>query len=1223
MNDGKAEQNRSGRLKQENRFMKYAEIVLLSAFSFHVALNAQQSEIQITDRSAHEQRVTVSTHQIDETGKSTVVTNSYVQLQTGLNRWDQNRAQYVEASAEIEIENGHGVIRNAQYQAIFARNANDENGLVDLYLPGGERLVTQPIGLAVTEQETGKSVFLGELRDSEAILLDPHTIIYPDAFDQFKATIVIRSSLNGLESDIILQEKLDAEILRELGIRAEGARLEVWHQVLNKPNAELEASWVKRAEGTFDLDKTVRFKHMAITSGAAFPLNEEGPLKGTETPVAKEWINLEGFDFLIESVPFREAEGTLSSLPERDEARVIDKRKLSEALASVAERRRESTTFETSANDKFAHSSQSTIVRTTKPVSVGSYVSKEQNATSKVRRSSPTALAFQKGGSHESELKRGYLIDFPVTLTTQTNFTFKGDTTYWVTGAIDLYGTTTLEGGTVVKYTNYTSLNPIVTVRGPFKCVTSPYNPAFFTAEDDDTVGEKISSSSGTPLTGTFYAWYNLRFLTSDTNTIQVHDIQSRYSHVGIGFQAPTPAYAWNVSIYNCDRGIETQNSDVYARNVLLNRTRYAFNLNNTANKAFRAEHLTINSAEKLFNDGSGNSSLFITNSLLCTITNSPATGVTSNMTYNVSPSAFTSVGRGNHYLADGTYRNVGTQGVSKEMKSILKQSTTYPPVLLTSHITSETVFAPVVQRDTDVPDLGYHYTPLDYCVSAINSSATVLLTNGAALGVYGPKGFVINSGGKFISEGSPTRMNRLVRYYTVQEDPSSQWGAAPSGGLLELGASAEIRLRFNEICLPSGTVNARTLLSGFENNFRAVTPLAITDCQVRGVYQVFNTYQSGSTFGLTNNVFGRCSLSFGQGFSSLASHTLSIYNNLFDKGSLSLAYYYPDTTWTVKDNFFDSDSLGAGPYSVTASNNGYRSGLSSIGGSGNVTGITPNYVTGALGSFYYPASGGNLSGLTNAGSRNATNAGLYHFTTLIAAGSKETNSVVDIGFHYAALQKVRFVGTDYDTKGDWSAKYGSEGYAILQHATNLPSYATITPSRHGDYTWNGNTTDSRALLKTTSNRIAACIYASSYFDIALTQSDGLPHRIAIYCLDWDPANRLQKIEIKDSITGTVLDTRTVTSFSGGQYYIWDIVGDVTIRCTNLSGGNAVISGLFFDQGVVTVADKDGDGLPDYLEDRNGNGVANAGETDWVATYNSQNGLSGSTGLKTFTPLAN
>jgi len=53
---------------------------------------------------------------------------------------------------------------------------------------------------------------------------------------------------------------------------------------------------------------------------------------------------------------------------------------------------------------------------------------------------------------------------------------------------------------------------------------------------------------------------------------------------------------------------------------------------------------------------------------------------------------------------------------------------------------------------------------------------------------------------------------------------------------------------------------------------------------------------------------------------------------------------------------------------------------------------------------------------LVDKGSRNATNAGLYHFTTQISQAN-ETNSVVDIGFHYVAVDTA--TGLPLDTDGD------------------------------------------------------------------------------------------------------------------------------------------------------------------------------------------------------------
>jgi len=47
--------------------------------------------------------------------------------------------------------------------------------------------------------------------------------------------------------------------------------------------------------------------------------------------------------------------------------------------------------------------------------------------------------------------------------------------------------------------------------------------------------------------------------------------------------------------------------------------------------------------------------------------------------------------------------------------------------------------------------------------------------------------------------------------------------------------------------------------------------------------------------------------------------------------------------------------------------------------------------------------------------------------------------------------------------------------------------------------------------------------------------------------------------------------------------------------------------------------DTNGDGIPDYLEDKNGNGIVDIGEGNWL--IGPFNGLSSANGLQTFTPL--
>src|SRR6266498_4099349 len=56
-------------------------------------------------------------------------------------------------------------------------------------------------------------------------------------------------------------------------------------------------------------------------------------------------------------------------------------------------------------------------------------------------------------------------------------------------------------------------------------------------------------------------------------------------------------------------------------------------------------------------------------------------------------------------------------------------------------------------------------------------------------------------------------------------------------------------------------------------------------------------------------------------------------------------------------------------------------------------------------------------SPLFNHGSQNATNACLFHFTT-VTNNVKETDSTVDIGFHYVALNAQLNTAADTDSDG-------------------------------------------------------------------------------------------------------------------------------------------------------------------------------------------------------------
>jgi len=163
------------------------------------------------------------------------------------------------------------------------------------------------------------------------------------------------------------------------------------------------------------------------------------------------------------------------------------------------------------------------------------------------------------------------------------------------------------------------------------------------------------------------------------------------------------------------------------------------------------------------------------------------------------------------------------------------------------------------------------------------------------------------------------------------------------------------------------------------------------------------------------------------------------------------------------------------------------------------------------------------------------------------------------------------FMGTDTTTQGNWKGVYGSDGYNVIGDTVAYPAYLTPIVTDESITSWIGSTTDIRGLQKASNpnDRIADIWYSNSTptFTIDLDFSDGATHRFAMYCVDWDSTSRQQQIDVIDVATNTVLDTRTLTSFHGGVYLVWNVSGRVRVRFTHLAGYNAVVSGLFFGGG--------------------------------------------------------
>jgi len=159
----------------------------------------------------------------------------------------------------------------------------------------------------------------------------------------------------------------------------------------------------------------------------------------------------------------------------------------------------------------------------------------------------------------------------------------------------------------------------------------------------------------------------------------------------------------------------------------------------------------------------------------------------------------------------------------------------------------------------------------------------------------------------------------------------------------------------------------------------------------------------------------------------------------------------------------------------------------------------------------------------------------------------------------------VSFVQADTTTKGSWKNTYGGDGYNTINDTFKYPTYAQVNVVGNSTQTWMASTTDVRGLQKSSaSDRIAARWETSSFFSIDANLTDGVTHRVALYSVDWDGSNRQQRVDVVDWATNVLLDSRSMSSFNGGQYLVWNVRGRVKIIVNKVGGKSAVVSGLYF-----------------------------------------------------------
>lgn len=978
---------------------------------------------QIAERGPHHNRWETYQTILNVSGRREVRTNSYVELATGLNRAEGG--EWVPAKALVELAPGGAVATQGAHQASFGANAN-RAGFIEVLTPDGRRLKSHVLGLFYYETTTGRSVQLTGLKDSPGAVHPPNMVVYADAFKDLKADLRYTYKLHGFEQDVILRERPPSPA--DFGFDPEETELVVLTEFVVAPEPVRTGHVLKRKvrqgqEVDGLSDETLEFGAMMMGPGKAFQLGDQGrqdPGKaGSLIPVGKRWLKKDGRTYLLESVDYPDLKPHLPQLPLRPEAR----------------------------NHRPAVPLDKMLAAFDAPPA------KTEPLNARMQMASLPLTG------------PGLVVDYDL-LTTTTNLTFRGDTTYYVSGAVALYGTTTIEGGAVVKYapTNSTYLS----FYGPVSLKTTDFRPAVFTARDDDTIGETITGSTGAP--SGYYASTALSFSVVTNAPLTLENLRIAHANYSVAASYRGFVTYRNLQVINCNVGPWGGNVGMKMLNCLVANTIFGAVGENT--QPIQVENCTFNTCSNAFYVWGSSAQVKATNNIFASVTsygvysslaanynglyNAPA--LTQNNGFTNGSSPFQGVGGASYYLAtNSAWRNVGTAAIDSLTVSAIQPRTTEAPLVVSGWLSGNNTYAKRVARDTDTPDLGYHYAPLDYVFAAcaLTNEASVKIKAGTSIGVANTftngsnyYGLFLNpadsSSYEFQSFGLPSDPNRFVLFNAVQESAYVNWNQNISGLVVTTTNSwVTGECRFTEFIVP-GKQSIGTILA------EGTTPV--------GSFSLRHASFLGGTLGLGaldcdvfNCLFDRAAVS------GTTAGTNTFFNNTFLDGSADFTTPPSVGSIILKDNLFVR-SLLSSTNSVTHSHNGYVTNYSRLSPahSNDVVVTSIDFQPGALGACYLPTN----SAFINAGSRNATNAGLYHFTTATNQ-TKEGSSTVDFGLHYVA---VNGSGLPVDTDGDGLPDYFEDwnGNGLLTagetYFTNSYSFSASLPDGLVDLDYDGVT---------------------------------------------------------------------------------------------------------------------------------------------------------------------
>ena len=349
----------------------------------------------------------------------------------------------------------------------FPHNINTFTAAIDLLTPDGLHLQSHVMGLGFADPVSGKGVLLADLQDSIGQLLSSgNQVMYTNAFGGglLQADILYKQAVTGFEQDIILRQQLPDP--SQYGLEPGSTKLQVWTEFILAPTPQ---KTVTTDPGTGLVNEDLEFGTMNMSRGNAFSIGDETVL----VPVAKHWSVIQGRTFLIEEVLLNSIASQMQSLPPPTQG--------GSSPGSLPSGNGGQSSL--SKSPPVFASGLGRVYEFSRPILLPPKAVKKSDVPLRM------ATADTKG--------KGLVLDYVTLNSSQTNYVFQADSTFFISGAVNLFQNTWLEGGATLKFTNL--LTAQITLNGPLVTVAGLFRPAVLTSKNDNSLGVTISGSTGSP----------------------------------------------------------------------------------------------------------------------------------------------------------------------------------------------------------------------------------------------------------------------------------------------------------------------------------------------------------------------------------------------------------------------------------------------------------------------------------------------------------------------------------------------------------------------------------------------------------------------------------------------------------------------------------------------------------------------------------------------------